>query len=263
MYSKVYKMRYRLTLSYDGSAFSGWQIQNNARTIQDIIQHSLSVLLKEEVTVTGAGRTDAGVNAINYIAHFDSDVPDLDADNLGYKLNAILPKEITVHKIVTETVDFHARFDAKSREYHYFIHRSRDPFAERYSYFCGYNINLEEMNKAAAYLLGTHDFSCFEKKGGSNRTSICTVYEAEWTTYTPTHVGLLGYPAKKDDYIVFRIRADRFLRNMVRAIVGSLIDVGRGKREAEWIRTLTLGGERSCAGESVPGKALFLNKVDY
>lgn len=256
-------MRYKAILSYDGASFCGWQVQNNARTIQESLQNSLSTLLKETVSVTGAGRTDSKVNAVNYVAHFDSDVPGLDAGALCYKINAMLPTGIRVHSIEACEPDFHARFDARMREYKYLVHRKKDPFMNEYSCLCTFALDVERMNRAAGYLLGQHDFSCFEKVGSDNKTSICTVSMAHWETYTPTHVALLGYPCAEDDYLVFTIRADRFLRNMVRAVVGSLLDVGRGRHEEEWIATLVKGGSRSDAGESVPGNALFLSKVEY
>ena len=257
-------MKYIIRLSYNGAPFCGWQLQKNGTSIQGELQKTLSMLLDSEIPVTGAGRTDAGVNAVNYIAHFD--VPDTaaaDPEFLKYKLNAILPKAIAVHEIIPADPGFHARFSAVSREYHYFIHRKKDPFMENFSHYCVYPLDIGKMNVAASYLTGEHDFSCFEKTGGNNLTSVCTVYEARWERYTPAHVSALGYPAGPDDYIVFRIRANRFLRNMVRAIVGSLVDVGRGKRDPEWFRGLIGKGSRSDAGESVPGKALFLNEVRY
>lgn len=258
-------MRYSIRFSYDGSKFFGWQIQKNRTSVQEELQKALSVLLESEISVTGAGRTDTGVNAINYIAHFDTEssisVPD--AGKLAYKLNAILPRAVTVHKISPEGQDFHARFSAKSREYHYFVHRKKDPFMENFSWYCRYPVDIAKMNEAAGHLLGTHDFSCFEKTGGNNKTSICTIYEAGWKEYSPTHVKEMGFPSDSGDYIVFTIKADRFLRNMVRAIVGSLIDVGRGKKEPNWFEELIACGTRSDAGESVPGKALFLSEVKY
>lgn len=256
-------MRYKILLSYDGSSFHGWQLQNNAPTIQGCIQESLSKLLNEEISVTGAGRTDTEVNAICYAAHFDSPEEGLDAKDLVYKLNAILNPKIVIHSIEKASSDFHSRFDAQMREYHYFINKKKDPFIENYSWRCSYNIDLTAMNKAAEYLVGTKDFSCFEKKGGSNKTSICTIYDAIWQPYYPSHVSLMGYPCNEGDYIFFRIRADRFLRNMVRAIVGTLIDIGRGKHNPEWIQKLLIEKNRSSAGESVPGNALFLSKVSY
>lgn len=256
-------MRYKIILSYDGSDFCGWQMQNGVRTIQECLQDALSTLLRERITVTGAGRTDSKVNAVCYAAHFEASVPDLDAGEFGYKINAILPHGIMVHGILPAAPDFHARFDATQREYKYFIHRKKDPFMGRYSYLYTFPIDVEKMNRAATMLLGRHDFSCFEKVGSDNKTSICTVTKAVWEPYTPDHVKLLGYPAEEGDYLVFTISADRFLRNMVRAVVGSLLDIGRGRRDEDWMASLVQGGTRSDAGESVPGHALFLCKVEY
>ena len=257
-------MRYKIRLSYDGSAFCGWQIQTKDRTVQGDLEKALETLTGGHVPVTGAGRTDTEVNAINYIAHFD--LPDevrIEAAQLCYKLNAILPREMVIHEISECGEDFHARFDARSREYHYFIHFTKDPFCEKFSYRMRYPLDVGKMNEAAAYLLGEQDFSCFEKTGGNNATSICTVTEAGWSTYRPTHLELMGMEGREEDYIVFRIKANRFLRNMVRAIVGSLIEVGRGKRKPEWIGELIAGGSRSDAGSSVPGKALFFSGASY
>lgn len=257
-------MRYKIRLSYDGSAFCGWQIQPKDRTVQGDLEKALETLTGGHIPVTGAGRTDTEVNAINYIAHFD--IPDevrIEAAQLCYKLNAILPRELVIHEVSEAGEDFHARFDARSREYHYFIHFTKDPFCEKFSYRMRYPLDIAKMNEAAAYLLGEQDFRCFEKTGGNNATSICTVTEAGWSTYRPTHLELMGMEGREGDYIVFRIRANRFLRNMVRAIVGSLIEVGRGKRKPEWIGELIAGGSRSDAGSSVPGKALFFSGASY
>ena len=257
-------MRYQLRLTYDGSAFCGWQIQNNAISVQGTIETALSTILGEAVHITGAGRTDTGVNAINYIAHFDLQTkPVIEAEQLCYKLNAMLHREIVIHEIIEMPEEFHARFDAQSREYCYFIHFCKDPFSEKFSYRMRYPLDIEAMNKAAKLLLGEHDFSCFEKVGGNNTTSVCTITEASWSTYMPTHVELMGMPYKDGDYIVFRIKANRFLRNMVRAIVGSLIEVGRGKKDPEWITELITSGSRSDAGQSVPGNALFFCGAEY
>ena len=257
-------MRYKISISYDGSYFCGWQIQNNADTVQGELEKALSTFFRIPVQVTGAGRTDTEVNAIRYIAHFDlSDNIQIETAQLCYKLNAILPKSITVHEISEAAENFHARFDAVSREYHYFIHFRKDPFCEKYSYRMRYPLDLEAMNKAAGHLIGEHDFSCFEKVGGNNATSICTITEAGWSTYVPTHVSMMGSPCNEGDYIVFRIKANRFLRNMVRAIVGSLIEVGRGKKDPVWIKELIASGSRSDAGSSVPGKALFFTGAAY
>ena len=257
-------MRYLIKLSYDGSAFCGWQIQNNDRTVQGDLEKALEMLTGSHIQVTGAGRTDTDVNAISYIAHFDTpDEVSIDAAQICYKLNAILSREIVIHEVSEAGEGFHARFDARSREYHYFIHFRKDPFSEKFSYRMRYPLDIERMNEAAAHLLGEHDFRCFEKTGGNNATSICTITEAGWSTYTPTHVEMMGMPHQEGDYIVFRIRANRFLRNMVRAIVGSLIEVGRGKRSPQWIADLVANGSRSDAGSSVPGKALFFSGAIY
>ena len=258
-------MRYIIRFSYNGADFFGWQRQPDARSIQGEMERALSTFLREDVSVTGAGRTDTGVNAVNCVAHFETAdgefVPE--PAQFVYKINAILPRGITVHEIKPADQNFHARFSATAREYRYFLHRKKDPFMESFSWCCRYPLDMEKMNSAAGFLLGTHDFSCFEKTGGNNRTSICTISGAGWSLWTPPHVSMMGYPCEEGDFLVFRIRADRFLRNMVRAIVGTLVDVGRGKRKPEWVRELVRSGSRSAAGESVPGHALFLCKVEY
>ncbi len=258
-------MHYILRLSYNGAPFSGYQVQPGQPTVQETLEKALSTLLKEPVSIIGAGRTDTGVNAVGYAVSFDG--PALAANgakDFSCKLNAILPREIRVHSLEEAPADFHARFSARRREYTYFIHRKKDPFVDRFSYLYTFpSLDVEAMNEAARALLGTHDFSCFEKTGSSNKTSVCTVFEAHWEKYTPTHVSLLGYPCDGGDYLYFRISADRFLRNMVRAVVGTLLEVGRGRRTAGSVAALIGSGTRSDAGESVPGHALFLSGVDY
>jgi tRNA pseudouridine38-40 synthase len=261
-------MRYFLCLSYDGSAFCGWQIQPSAPSVQQCLESTLSRLLGRPVSVTGAGRTDTAVNAAGYIAHFDWDgILPFEASDFTYKLNAMLPREVVVHSVSEVADDLHARFSARRREYTYFIHRQKDPFLRAFSWQCGYpNLDFDAMNKACQYLLGTHDFSCFEKTGTDNKTSICTVYEAFWKPYLPSHLQVMGCHSEhseESEYWYFRIAADRFLRNMVRATVGTLIEVGRGKHEPEWVAQLIESGTRGDAGESVPGHALFLNHVEY
>lgn len=259
-------MRYSIRLSYNGSRFFGWQRQKGGvPSVQGELERALTIFLGEEISVTGAGRTDTGVNAVNCIAHFEmpGDKPVHEPAQFVYKMNAILPNGITVHDVHPVTDDFHARFSAVSREYRYFLHRKKDPFMENFSWHCRYGLDMDGMNRAARYLLGEHDFSCFEKTGGNNLTSICTVHEARWENWVPDHVRMLGYPYEEGDFLVFSISANRFLRNMVRAIVGSLVDVGRGKHGPEWIGELISTGSRSDAGESVPGNALFLSRVGY
>ena len=170
-------MRYSLCLSYDGSAFCGWQIQPSSPSVQACLEGVLSRLLGRKVPVTGAGRTDTGVHAVGYIAHFDYDgMLPFEASDFTYKLNAMLPREVVVHSVSVVPDDFHARFSARRREYTYFIHRQKDPFLRSTSWLCGYpSLDFDAMNAACQFLLGTHDFSCFEKTGGDNKTSICTV----------------------------------------------------------------------------------------
>ncbi len=293
-------MRYSICLSYDGAEFCGWQIQPSAPSVQQCLEGALSRLLNRPVSVTGAGRTDTAVNACGYVAHFDieGELPFTQAD-LCYKLNAILPRSIAVLQVLPAADDFHARFGARRREYTYFIHREKDPFVRNYSWQCGYPVlDFDAMNSACQYLLGTHDFSCFEKTGTDVKTSVCTIYEAFWKPYTPSYLQVMepeegtvsktvaprplpsamgpsllcgrGWPqvletvpSSSENYWYFRVSADRFLRNMVRAIVGSFIEVGRGKQKPEWIADLIATGTRGDAGESVPGHALFLSKVLY
>lgn len=249
-------MRYALIISYNGAGFCGWQVQPDAPSVQAALEDALCRLLGSETGVTGAGRTDTGVNARGYVAHFDTGKA-VDTAEMTYKLNAILPSSVVVHEVRAVADDFHARFDATRREYTYFLHTEKDPFLAGFSYLCTYKLDFEAMNRAARMLLGTHDFSCFEKTGTDNKTSICTVFEAEWSP-------VRGLPVSKDGHCwQFRIAADRFLRNMVRAITGTLIEVGRGKRSADSITELIVSRDRCQAGESVPGHALFLTGVDY
>lgn len=271
-------MRYLIRLSYVGSSFHGWQIQAKDESVQSTLERALSLLLGTKPTLTGAGRTDTGVNAIDYIAHFDSENPH-DAGAMVCKLNAILPPQIVVTELRPMHAEFHARFDARRRKYTYFLHRVKDPFVDIFSYQYSYpKVNFEKMNQAATQLLGKHDFRCFEKSGGNSKTSICTVFEAFWTPYTPNICAWKSLLENGEPlYWRFDIAADRFLRNMVRAIVGTLLEVGRGKRNPEAFSFLILPPEyeseassgserkpsRSEAGESVPAKALFLSEVEY
>ena len=254
-------------------------------SVQGALEDALGRLLREPVRVTGTGRTDTMVNAVGYVAHFDSE-KSFDAADLCYKLNAILPRGIAVHSVAPADASFHARVAASQRKYTYFLHRLKDPFAERYSLRYPYPLDVDAMNRAAALLVGCHDFSCFQKVGSDVKSPVCTVREAFWAPYRPSHVALMGFgevPGQARDegcgegwtYLDFRISADRFLRNMVRAIVGTLLDVGRGRRSVEDFASLVLpatsqvqpdaaaGSMRSLAGESVPGHALFFSGVEY
>jgi tRNA pseudouridine38-40 synthase len=186
-------MRYSICLSYDGSAFCGWQIQPHSPSVQEAVEGALSRLLGRPVAVTGAGRTDTSVNASRYVAHFEYDgtLP-FEASDFVYKLNAILPRQVAVHSVLPADEDFHARFSARKRSYTYFIHRQKDPFVAAFSWQCGYpDLDFDAMNKACKHLLATHDFSCFEKTGTDNKTSICTVFDAFWKPYTPSHLQVM------------------------------------------------------------------------
>ena len=244
-------------MCYSGEGFCGWQIQPDAPSVQGTLEDALHTLLKSPVPVTGAGRTDTGVSALRYVAHFDWP-SELDTLQLAYRLNAILPDTVAIFSITPVPDDFHARFGAVRREYTYRLHRKKNPFLSGRSYYYGYpELDFDAMNEAAGLLPGTHDFSCFEKKGADNKTSVCTIFEAGWHPEPCTCPD--GIPSEW----YFRIAGDRFLRNMVRAIVGTLLEVGRGRRSIGDFRALLDSGTRSDAGESVPGYALYLSGVDY
>lgn len=242
-------MRFFVSVSYNGERYSGWQRQLNATTVQEILEDAMSKALGHPTALTGAGRTDAGVSASGYFAHFDHPEEIKEPAHLLYKINAILPSDIVANFIAGVAPEAHARFDATSRSYRYKVHTCRDPFAW-HSFYYKFNLDLDAMNRAAALLTGQRDFSSFEKTGADNKTSICNVTHAQWTAIDATH-------------LQFDITADRFLRNMVRAIVGTLLDVGRGKLPPEDIPALLEKGDRSAAGQSVPGEPLMLREVTY
>ena len=242
--------RYFIFFSYDGTNYHGWQIQPNANSVQQELQHALSLLLRKDMEVVGAGRTDTGVHARQMAAHFDWDGDDIDCDQTVYRLNRILPKDIAVTGMRQVPQEMHARFSATSRTYHYYIHTKKDPFERHYSLQMNYTLDFDKMNEAAKLFLTHEDYAAFCKAGGDNKTTICHVTEARWVQTSPT----TWY---------FVITANRFLRNMVRAVVGTLIDVGRGKISMEQFIDILHNGTRSDAGESMPGNALFLEAVDY
>lgn len=243
-------MRLFIQLSYDGSSFCGWQLQTNAPSVQAEVERALSLVFREPVSVVGAGRTDTGVNARHYIAHFDLSAQPQEASvRLLHKINAILPPAIVAEALYRVADEAHARFDAVSRTYRYYIHSGKDPFAH-HSWRCPFALDPDAMNAAAACLLGRHDFSSFEKTGGANKTSLCTVTEARWE-------------APDAQRLVFTITADRFLRNMVRATVGTLLEVGRGVRAPQWVVEVLEAHDRGAAGQSVVGEALFLEEIRY
>ncbi len=250
-------MRYFLSISYNGAPFCGWQIQDNASSVQQTLQDALSTLFHEEIKVTGAGRTDTAVNAINYVAHFDTSEPlQMEPAYICYKLNAILPKSIAINNIAQVADDAHARFDAIERCYRYYIHLGKEPFLEEFSYqIHARELDVDAMNRAAEHFLGTQDFSSLEKLRGGNTNSICNVTYAKWHKIESSAISSRAY--------YFEVRANRFLRNMVRAMVGSLLEVGTGKHSPEWIAEMLSARNRCAAGTSVPGNALFLCEIKY
>lgn len=243
-------MRYFIKLAYRGAPFHGWQVQPNANSVQGEIERALSVALRRKVPIVGAGRTDTGVNAREMYAHFDleSDIPD--KNRLLVSLNRLVGRDIAIRDIFPVRTESHARFDATSRTYKYFISFEKTPFFYDLSWFCPTRLDIDAMNDAALLLLETEDFTSFAKLHSDAKTNICKVTEASWSM-------------KSDTMAIFTITADRFLRNMVRAVVGTLVDVGRGKLSLEDFRNIISRKDRCSAGQSMPGEALFLWSVDY
>lgn len=242
-------MRYFITLSYDGTPFHGWQIQPNGISVQEVLQRGLSTILRRETDVVGAGRTDTGVHARMMVAHFDYD-GELDCRQTAYRLNRILPPTVAVSKVEKVDEGMHARFSARSRTYHYYIHTEKNPFMRHYSYRTPYALDFGLMNKAAEILTEYDDFGAFCKSNSDAKTTICHVTAARWHRTGETSW-------------YFEITANRFLRNMVRAVVGTLIEVGRGRLSPDGFRRVIEGGRRTAAGESMPGNALFLERIEY
>lgn len=242
-------MRYFITFSYDGTAYHGWQIQPHSVSVQEELQKALSTLLRKPMEVVGAGRTDTGVHARKMVAHFDSE-SELECSQLVYKLNKLLPRDIAVQQIERVEEDMHARFSAKSRTYHYYVHLDKNPFLRSYSWQVYGNPDFDLMNRAAAVLMEYTDFTSFSKVNTDTKTNDCTITEAHWD-----RVG--------EGQWRFTITANRFLRNMVRAIVGTLMEVGRGRMSIEQLRNVVDAKDRCRAGDSVPGNALFLVDVKY
>ena len=281
------KQRYFIELSFDGARYHGWQIQKNAITVQEVLNEKLSVILRQPIETTGCGRTDTGVHAKEFFAHFDAEGEEsivhgpwsmanslekanvrniaasmdygpwtmyqsplaMDYNTFLRSLNSILPPNIAVKRIFPVAADAHARFDAVLRTYEYYIHFNKDPFKNGYSWELRDRPDIGLMNKAANILMEYTDFSCFSKSNTQVKTNICKIRKAEWMV--------------NDDGIVFKISADRFLRNMVRAIVGTLLMVGKQEIEPENVRSIIESKNRSSAGMSVPACGLYLTEVEY
>ena len=241
--------RYFLTLGFDGTAYHGWQIQPTGMSVQERLQDALTKILRRKVDITGAGRTDAGVHARTMVCHFD-DIKGRDCQQLLYRLNQLLPSDIACRELKPVADSLHARFSAVKRTYRYFIHTAKDPFARHFSVETHYPLDFDLMKQAAERLTRFTDFKAFCKADSDARTTICHVTTARWVQTSPTEW-------------YFEISADRFLRNMVRAVVGTLFDVGRHRVTLEEFLGITAKGTRSDSGESMPAKGLFLWDVEY
>ena len=244
------KTRYFIFISYKGTLYHGWQIQPNTITVQKILDEALCTLLQEKISTIGAGRTDTGVHAEFFCAHFESSSGDLSTKkNLIFRLNNYLPKDISVISLRKVHPDANARYSAISRTYKYFISRIKDPFSENSSWYLHGNINIDAMNKACRILMLHSDFKSFSKLHTNAKTNICRIYSAVWEDI--------------DSHLVFTIKADRFLRNMVRAIVGTMVEIGREKVDLDGFEDIILAKARSRAGKSAPAKGLFLVDIEY
>lgn len=241
-------MRYFLEFSYNGSTFFGYQIQPNEISVQEELEKALSTILRTEIKTTGAGRTDTGVHAKKMFAHFDFEGEI--SEKLGHQLNSFLPPSIAVKRIFEVENDFHARFDATFRTYEYYISLEKNPFSEKFAWqHWRKSLDLEKMNEACKILFEYNDFESFAKVGGDNKTNICKIYHANWE--------------QNGNELKFTISADRFLRNMVRAIVGTMVEIGCGKLKPTDLRKVIEAKNRNSAGTSAPAHALFLVDVGY
>lgn len=241
--------RYFVELSFTGTRYFGWQVQPRQISVQEVLEKSISTFLRQPVSLTGAGRTDTGVHARFFIAHFDSENLPCALPDIVYKLNRFLPEDIAIHRIIPVVPEAHARFTALSRTYRYVISRVKDPFTFETSFLYLLPLDVEKMNEAATILIKYNDFTSFSKLHTDVKTNNCTIFSAFW---------------EQDGHqLVFTISADRFLRNMVRAIVGTLMEVGKGKLSVEGFKEVILRRDRCAAGMSMPAKGLFLTGITY
>jgi tRNA pseudouridine38-40 synthase len=240
---------YLIALRYFGRNFHGWQIQPNAPTVQEAIEKALSVVLRNKITIIGAGRTDTGVNASFYIANFVCETKISDNKKLIKSLNGYLKNDISILDIFEVPQNFNSRFDAISRTYYYFISKHKNPFIEHFSLYFPLNLEIKEINSAANLLFEYQDFSSFQRLHSDNKTNICKIFEAKWT--------------ETENLYYFKIKADRFLRNMVRSIVGTMLDVGQKKIDIQQFRQIIESKNRSAAGVSVLPHGLFLADIQY
>jgi tRNA pseudouridine38-40 synthase len=241
--------RYFIELAYKGTRFHGWQVQPNGISVQESLEKALSTILRESIAVTGAGRTDTGVHASYFVAHFEAGNDNLDHPDFTHKLNSFLKEDIVIFNIQKVSATAHARFDAISRTYHYHINLHKDPFCVETSWHFYRQPDVEAMNRAALLLFEYTDFTSFSKLHTDVKTNNCKIMHAEWT--------------QQGSKLVFTIKADRFLRNMVRAIVGTLLEVGIGKMDLHDFRKVIEQKDRGAAGLSVPAHGLFLTGIEY
>ena len=245
-------VRYFIELAYNGAPFCGWQLQPNGVTVQGELERVLATLFRESVRLTGAGRTDTGVHALYYVAHFDAEKDDLHKDtSLVKKINGLLPREIVVFRIIAVASDAHARFDAIARTYHYRIATMKNPFTIDLAYHFYRPLDVAKMNEAATILPEYKDFTSFSKLHGNAKTNLCDITLAYWTEDSAS------------GELKFVITANRFLRNMVRAIVGTMIEIGLGKCAPDDIRRIILAKDRGMAGTSAPPQGLYLANIEY
>ena len=243
-------MRYFLECSYKGTNYSGWQIQENANTVQAEIEKALSMILKKSISITGSSRTDTGVHAMQQMAHFETENELSDLENIVYRLNKILSYDIALQRIFLVKDDYHARFEATSRKYEYRISNDKNPFQRGLCYEFNQVLDIELMNNACEKLFQYLDFECFSKIKTDVNTFNCTIMEARWER-------------GNNEMLVFHIKANRFLRGMVRAIVGTLLEVGTGKLTVKDFEQIILSKNRKKAGRAVPAEGLFLMEVNY
>ncbi|MDX5435973.1 MAG: tRNA pseudouridine(38-40) synthase TruA [Pontibacter sp.] len=241
-------MRYFLEIAYDGGRFHGWQVQPNALSVQEVLEDSLSKILREPISSTGSGRTDTGVHASQQFVHFDT-AQQLDPQHVVYRLNRLLPDDIAARSLYLVTDEAHARYDAFARTYHYHISFTKKPFKRHYAWYHSKPLDVDKMNEAAAILLKYEDFTTFSKVKGDTKHYRCNMYEAVWQ--------------QQGEELVFTIRANRFLRGMVRLVVGALADVGRGKLTIQAFEQIIASQNRSKASGAAPAEGLYLAKVEY
>jgi len=241
--------RFFLRLSYKGTAYAGWQIQENAVSAQEKLNHALAILLKSEIATTGCGRTDTGVHARQFYVHFDFETVIEDGTKFCNQLNGILPNDIHIQELISVANESHARFDATRRTYEYFISPGKNPFLKEFAMLMHVPPDLERMNEACSHLLRHGDFTSFSKSNTQVKTNVCHITKAEWTT--------------RNGLLVFTISADRFLRGMVRAVVGTMIEVGQNKLSPPEIAEIIDKKDRSEAGASVPACGLYLTSIEY